>query len=242
MKKFVFSLVALGFLGSIGLGVFVYINKGSEIFTTPANYLGLSKAINESSTSLIDEDVAAIQDILNQSVESDLDLSDLTNLSDSEIADLTTTSSDSSESGTKKRMVPKIFTTQKFFENAFIKFTHPGYIEILNGSISFIEVKSKEELIGTINIYSNPEKLSLEEFVKRDNLVDYFAEANKLGIPAEDFAIPTSTKAVKFTEYPGTKVSDIFLVEFDGLVVVAVDFSEDKVVGEYILRSMEKTR
>lgn len=249
MKKFIFTLIIIGIFSSIGLGGFVYFTKGSKILDLEGFKNLITKQFANQITDLnseesIDSDIAVIQDILNNTTGEKIDLGDLANLSQDELTTVIgSKATDSEELDTsKKRMVPKLFTAQKFFENAFIKFSHPSYLEILNGSLSFVEIKSSNELIGTLNIYSNPEKLSLEDFVLRDNLVNYFEEANKLGLEIAEFEIPTSVRSVKVSEYPGTKKSDIYLIEFEGLIIVAVDFSEDNVVGEYILRSMEKTR
>jgi hypothetical protein len=226
MKKLVFSIIGLSFLGSIGIGAFLVFG-GLENFNpatgTPVEFEEFFDEENDNEIEEIDVISEILDDILD---EEDVD----------EGEELVTPT---------RRPVPGRTRAANLYENAFIRFSYPGFIEFRDETLNFLSVwnTNSEARQGTINIYNNVEELSLEEFVAaRDNIVDYFAESASRGLSFEEFDIPTAIRAVKFSDYPEIETTDIYLVEFSGLVVLAKDFSEDKIVGEYLLRSMEKSR
>jgi hypothetical protein len=231
MKKLVIIILLLGFISSTAV-IALTASKGFGFISDLFNN-GL--AINEVET---DDSIQEISDILNESEldqnqEFDFEFTD---------EDLFGDSTEEPDKPKRLSVVPSI-RAAKVFENAFIRFSHPSYIEIKNLNINFLEIwNDEEEMIGTINVYSNPEGLSLEEFVKKDNLVDYFTESQARGIESSNFDIPTAETGVKFNAYPELKTADIYLIKFNDSIILAKDYSEDKVVGEYLLRSMEKVR
>lgn len=244
MKKIVFSIIAIVIIAQIALiGYYLFKNNG-----TLPNFINYDQILqrlknSEISPTAIDKDIAMIQDILAASENNELNNEEL-DLEDLDLSDIKPNLENLNQENTTlgSRVVPQIFKIQQTFENAFIRFSHPNYISVINKNISFLEIYNNETLVGTLNIYSNPEKLSLENFVKKDNIVDYYLESSKLGILTEEFKVPTVSKGVVFRQYPGTKEADIYLLDMDGFIVVASDFSEDKIIGEYLLRSIEKTR
>lgn len=229
MKNIVFILLVVGIFGAAGAGYFAYQNG----YLNDLNFLN-----QEPEQELIieaDKDIDLINEILNEAED---------NGTSDESVELPEGTSDISDILTTKGRLPVINSMRaaKLYENAFIRFSHPSYIIFKNETLTFLEIWNENELIGTINMYSNPENLPIEEFVKKENLIDYFSEAISKGLTFEPFEIPTAIKAFKFSNYPELKVADIYLIEFSGLILVSKDFSEDKVVGEYLLRSIEKTQ
>lgn len=229
MKNIVFILLIVGIFGSAGAGYFAYQNG----YLNSLNFLN-----QEPEQDLVieaDKDIDLINEILNEAAD---------NGTSDESVELPEGTSDISDILPTKGRLPVISSMRaaKLYENAFIRFSHPSYIIFKNETLTFLEIWNEDELIGTINMYSNPENLPIEEFVKKENLIDYFTESVLKGLSYEPFEIPTTIKAFKFSNYPELKVADIYLIEFSGLILVSKDFSEDKVVGEYLLRSIEKTQ
>jgi hypothetical protein len=223
MKKFVFLLIAIGVIGALGAGFYLYSNQIAIIS---------EKEVVEDIDSETNEEIDLINSIIENTEQDSLeelpeDLSDIPE----EI------------SNSKKRLpVMSSIKSAKLYENAFIRFSHPGYITFKNETLTFLEIWNDDVLIGTINLYSNPEGLEIKEFVKKDNLIDYFTESMAKGLNFEEFEIPTAVKAFKFTDYPELQPGDVYLIEFANLIIVSKDFSEDDVVGEYLLKSLEKTQ
>jgi hypothetical protein len=218
MKKFIFILILLGAVGS-----------------SVVIYLGVKNGFNfdtgiQTSTELteLDPNIAEINDILSDVVVDDQILFEEPVIEEQPV--------------TTRLPVMSNLKSAKLFENPFIRFSYPGYIEFKNETLNFIEIFQDEASIGTINIYADPEDLSLQEFVKKDNLIDYFTESSLKGIEMQEFNIPTAVSAFKFEAYPELNIADIYLLKFNGVIVVAKDYSTDKVVGEYLVRSMEKVR
>lgn len=225
MKKFVFSIIGVCFVGTIGLGIFAW-TSGIDMMFLPTQSIPEQ---TEPEIEIGDFD-AEIEEI-----------DEISNILDELITEET---EEEVEMPASRRPVPGRTRAANLYENAFIRFSYPSFIEFRDETLNFLSVwnTDTDTRAGTINIYNNVEELSLEEFVERDNIVDYFAESAARGLLFEDFEIPTAIRAVKFPNYPEIEVADIYLVEFAGLVVLAKDFSEDKIVGEYLLKSMEKSR
>jgi hypothetical protein len=224
MKKIIFTLLFLGTVSAGGLFAYnFYINPATD-----------NSNINQDSE--LSQDLAEIDSLLNPDENSEEDNEDL--LSPEDLFEADEFISDESDSG--KRKVPSL-TQQKIFENSFIRFSHPGFVSFQKETVNFLEIWNQEKSIGTINIYDNPENISIAEFVKRDNLVNYFEEAKIKGVENEEFEVPTAREAFVFREFPGIELMDVYLVSFDKVFVLVKDYSDDKVVGEYLVRSMEKS-
>lgn len=236
MKKFIFTIIGLSVSGAVGLAAYSYSTTGSFI-PLPNNSLEIENLQVDQSE--LDPQIDAISQILNEaeSPDSNIDFPEL----GGEGVDGMPSNGSIKIPKPKRVSVSQNLKAAQLYENPFIRFSHPAYISFKNQTLNFLEIWKEEEMVGTINIYSNPENLSLEEFVKGENLVDYFTESQAKGVTSEEFDIPTAKRAVKFADYLELKQSDIFLIDLDGTIVVAKDFSSDKIVGEYLLRSIEKT-
>jgi hypothetical protein len=236
MKKFIFTIIGLSVSGAIGFAAYSYSTTGS-FFLVSNNDLKVENLQVDQSE--LDPEIDAISQILNEAESPDADIA-FPELG-GEAVDGMPASGGIKIPKPKRVSVNQNLKAAQLYENPFIRFSHPAYISFKNQTLNFLEIWKEEEMIGTMNIYSNPEKLSLEDFVKGENLVDYFTESVAKGVTSEDFDIPTAKRAVKFSDYLELKQSDIYLIDLDGTIVVAKDFSSDKVVGEYLLRSIEKS-
>lgn len=218
MKNFVIGLIIIAILGATGLGLYLWQTGQNPLFWQTPN----------SETEVIeDEELTEINEILNNA---------------SGLEDLEEVLPGTESPVVTRLPVKQSLKTVQLFENPFIRFSYPSYISFKSQSLNFIEVLNQEVLIGTMNIYSNPEELSLEEFSQKENIVDYFTESQKQGTSFEVFDIPTAKRAVKFANYQELQIADVYLIELNQIIVIAKDFSEDDVIGEYLLKSIEKSQ
>lgn len=229
MKKFVFGIVGISFIGTIGLGIFSW-SGGINMLNLPMQSL----------PEQIDTEIE-VDDFFDTEIE---DIDEISGILEELIVEEDEDLEEEVSRPVPSRPVPGRTRAANLYENAFIRFSYPSFIEFRDETLNFLSVwnNDTDTREGTINIYNNVEELSLEEFVQRDNIIDYFTESEAKGLQFEEFEIPTATRTVKFPDYPEIDTADIFLIEFSGLVVLAKDFSEDKIVGEYLLKSMEKSR
>lgn len=226
MRNFVIFAIIIGVFGAAGLGYFLWQSGQDLAFWNGENSQEVGTEVEGEDT-----DLNEINNILN-------DASGLAGLEEV----LPGTEVSEQPAANNRIPVSASLRSVKLYENPFIRFSYPSYISFKSQTLNSVEIWNKEELAGTINIYSNPDELSLEDFSQKDNIIDYFTEGAAKGLVSEDFEIPTAKRVVRFSDYPELKKADIYLIEFNQLIVIAKDFSSDDVVGEYLLRSMEKTQ
>lgn len=139
-----------------------------------------------------------------------------------------------------KRRVPLLSKKELFDQNPFVRFSYPSSLEIRTENINSLEVWKGEERIGLISIYTNEDSQTLEQFVQRENIVDYFTDAAQYNISPKPVEVPTTKRTVLFKDFPGFAVSDIYLMEYANLVLVVQDWSDNDIIGQYLVSSMEK--
>ncbi len=139
-----------------------------------------------------------------------------------------------------KRAVPKapVLTS---YDGAFVKFFYPENYsttaEHLNG-VTFLDEDGYTTTI--VDVYTNPDNESLEDyFSSRENLQNYFAEAEEFG----KTPINIAQGILLFEDAIGIDDSDVYLVLLDGYIVKLAVFVGDGQApvewGRYVVPSVE---
>ena len=141
MKKLVIIILVLGFVSSTAV-IALTASKGFGFISDLFNN-GLT--INEVET---DDSIQEISDILNES-ESDQNQEFDFDFNEEDLFAETNEEPDKP----KRLSVVSSIKAAKIYENAFIRFSHPGYIEVKSINLNFLEIwNDEEEMIGTVNI------------------------------------------------------------------------------------------
>jgi hypothetical protein len=220
MKKLLLILILLGLVGGAGFVGYKFVYP---MFAPPA------PTESEQVTEEVDTTEPTEEEII-------IEEEDATTVSAAEEVVIET---ESPTSTTTKRKVP-VLSEKKLFENTFVRFAYPSNLEIQTKTMNSLEVFKDTKRIGTIAIYNNDESLALEAFLQKDNLVDYFTESAKFNIKPTELDIPTAVKAFMFKDFPGFVPSDIVVIEFDKLILIVTDWSDNDIIQEYLVPSIEK--
>ena len=228
MKRFFLLIILLGLIGGAGYFGYQYLypmlfGVNDQTVNTPTEQLTPepenSKNIDSTTTDTTETDSTIIAEERSPIIEEP--------------------ASNTAEPITNKRKVPTL-SEKKLFENNFVRFAYPSSLEIQTKTMNSLEVFKDTERIGLISIYNNEANTPLEDFLKSENLVDYFNEGAKFSILPTDLEIPTAKRSFLFKDFPGFVKSDIAVLEFDKLIVVVSDWSASEIVKEYIVPSIEK--
>ena len=169
------------------------------------------------------------------------DIVDVTKIIDEEILIDDGTQSTDLDTLPLRRAVPDMPALASF-KGPFIKFSYYETQEVIEESISSLKVvdATSEDIIAVFDIYSNPDHLSIEDFLKDgENVQNYFKEAEDNGIEAVRFSHPGARDAYKFADMPGFVTQDIYLISIGDYIVVVSAWTDKLFVAQTIVTSIE---
>jgi len=126
----------------------------------------------------------------------------------------------------------------KFYEDEIMNFTYPSDYEILNTSDLSLEIQKNGQNLAYLDIFENPEQLSLTDFLKQDNISNYLLDVTSYKLETESLDIGQSTTYIK--DYPGIQKQDIYLVVFNDKIILIKVFEEKEAIKKYLVSNLEE--
>jgi hypothetical protein len=125
-----------------------------------------------------------------------------------------------------------------FYSDDRINFTYPSEFEVVEVSdLAFELTTGQGNLVATFDMFENRENLSISEFVKNDNIVDYVAEAERGAIKPETLAV--AEEAIYLADFPGFITQDVYLVRIPGFIILIQARNQKDLVRQYVVPTLE---
>jgi len=253
MKKALLFIVLIGLLATgfyFGAPTFQTIEpirpmvKGYVEFVD--NLFGIEKAeITKIETNELFNETEATEETLNtenpedptENIEEIMDEEELNESTDSEE---TINPNEESEQASSKETGVKVphYIDLSFYENTLFNFTYPDAYEVNEDSDLAYSITKDGEAIAYIDVFDNPEGLSIAAFLENDNIVNYLLEATKLDLETETLEVGEKTIYIK--DYPGINTQDVYLIQFTDKIIIVQVQAEQPAVKSIIISTIEE--